>query len=64
MMVDSKVTGEIGQEEHLPEKMSQDLVLVYSTIRGVSCSLSLRFQAREGDGKLVLVWSDVATGDR
>lgn len=63
MMVDSKVTGEIDQKEHLPGKMNQDLVWAYSTIRGVSCSLSLRSQVREGDGKLVLVWSDVATGD-
>lgn len=40
--------------------MSQDLVLVYSTVRRVSCSLSLMSQVREGDGELVLVWSDVA----
>lgn len=63
IMVESKVPGEGGQEEHLPGKLSQDLVLVCSTMREVSCSL--RSQVREGDGRLTwcgLMWP-LVTGE-
>lgn len=43
--------------------MSQDLVLVNSTIRGFILSV-FKVPSQEVDEKLVLVWSDVATGDR